>query len=844
MKLLRIIFGLFIISLVYFFPSTGLAADFYRVKPYLVVPSAYELSTAKQNRYSAGIRSALFEVQRFYASKLNGKTFNIDDRVEIIKSSKSLQGIHSNLYTALIRLAPELDVPQAGLVRAIFILGTDTTFNYTHGGTSRPAWGAPRGLDAGITYMDHLVVDSLAGGDSQTKLWNVYALAHELGHAFGLNQSGYALWHTCWTQYQDQECIESAPLPLPEGDESANSVMSYNNTYGTLGITHSQLAGFVNTIHNPEIKKLYQSPFINPNHDPAPEPPQPVFRAVDFNPEANGLRLEGVVLSNNDGFTKENINGAQGSKSVYLRNDGQARVIDWVPNPLSSPPGLYIKEVYSDKSVKIRTVDLAAGEQVDVNDWIKVNIKGERKIISKIFLNEREFNLQSLLDRPAWVDLQQNRLVRVSVNYSDNTSKNFVLDFTASGDKSQACLENRYFCSMKESGKLVRIHHGNGRWNGSECVYADVESGNCEVANSNPARLTEECFKGSYTLGFEPIEHAQRYLIRVDRDPDSWSAGNYNGDVVDNSPQLINEGGGYLRYRRTDAEEGRSYGWWFHPIHQNGASGDPIQGQRFTCRSEDTGNCEAGLCPVFFLETRSQNGQLFISWEDLYFNRKADHYAIRLDKDPDSFDPARLESDEVLNNNHRDRLFQWSCQAGRRYRFWVHPVTADGRFGNPDEVTLTCQGQVTQCSYSETCGDGDRDRRSCTGTIQEGICKYDPAVAPNCTQCALTGGPTPGPTPGVSLQRCQYAESCNNTGARTCTGALEGGVCKYNPAVSPACGSCSVGSGPAEGSGCNYPENCTKDDGGGGIRSCQGTIQGGSCRYAGGAAEDICTVCQ
>lgn len=42
---------------------------------------------------------------------------------------------------------------------------------------------------------------------------------------------------------------------------------------------------------------------------------------------------------------------------------------------------------------------------------------------------------------------------------------------------------------------------------------------------------------------------------------------------------------------------------------------------------------------------------------------------------------------------------------------------------------------VQTCTYPENCDGSALKVHQCAGTIQGGICKYDPAVNPNCTQC-------------------------------------------------------------------------------------------------------------
>lgn len=44
------------------------------------------------------------------------------------------------------------------------------------------------------------------------------------------------------------------------------------------------------------------------------------------------------------------------------------------------------------------------------------------------------------------------------------------------------------------------------------------------------------------------------------------------------------------------------------------------------------------------------------------------------------------------------------------------------------------------CTYGEHCiVDGKQGTRSCTGTIQDGICKYNPNIDPNCSACGYCG---------------------------------------------------------------------------------------------------------
>lgn len=131
--------------------------------------------------------------------------------------------------------------------------------------------------------------------------------------------------------------------------------------------------------------------------------------------------------------------------------------------------------------------------------------------------------------------------------------------------------------------------------------------------------------------------------------------------------------------------------------------------------------------------------------------------------------------------------------------------------------------QAQACTYSEApqnCSNGGT--RTCTGSLQDGVCKYDTGINPNCNESC-----NPQPLPA---QACTYSEApqnCSNGGTRTCTGTMQSGVCKYDAGVEPNCHeSCNA---PQT---CNYseqPQDCPH----GGTRSCTGSIQGGVCKYDG-----------
>ena len=134
---------------------------------------------------------------------------------------------------------------------------------------------------------------------------------------------------------------------------------------------------------------------------------------------------------------------------------------------------------------------------------------------------------------------------------------------------------------------------------------------------------------------------------------------------------------------------------------------------------------------------------------------------------------------------------------------------------NPD-CNETCDAPHS-CIYSETphnCSNGGT--RTCTGTIQNNVCTYDASVDTNCQETCN------------APQSCTYSETpqnCFNGGTRTCTGTIQSGVCKYDAGVNPNCNQ-----------QCNALQSCTYSEtpqgcSNGGTRTCTGNLQNGVCKY-------------
>lgn len=243
-------------------PREALAVD-HVVRSVITVPLDWRgrVTSEQKTQYKIAIIQTTKRVQAMYAQILSGKTFQLSEDVpveEILFPSQVVNfKLGANLYDQLGKNILGFD---KGAVIVNWVIGGE--FRERNVG----ARGHPYNPDSGEVWMPHrALLDIVSDEDSDQKRWALTLLAHELGHAFGLNYAGFAKGHPC-TEVSANECINGAPKPYPSANEW-KSIMGYATPF----VDFPKLS-FNNTIFNPEIQKIYQSPFINPNHDPAPEP--------------------------------------------------------------------------------------------------------------------------------------------------------------------------------------------------------------------------------------------------------------------------------------------------------------------------------------------------------------------------------------------------------------------------------------------------------------------------------------------------------------------------------------------------------------------------------------------
>lgn len=258
---------LFILSSIFFaylfLPQHEVFAQEYKVRSYILIPANLDTPEIENKlpQYKNNILQALKNVQSWYADKLSSHTFRFVEDVEVVRTKKTAFNTFSTLEMYKELEGDKLIPLQRGTVKTVWMIGS----------TDMSEWGN-HGDDEGRTWLSHWLLTEINSPNPGNRNRALGTLAHELGHAFGVVSSGYAKWHPCTINYPN-ECINIAPRPLPGTDEEVGSVMSYR------GYPLYPNTGFNNSIYNPEKWKLYQTAFINPNHDPAPER-QPASRGT------------------------------------------------------------------------------------------------------------------------------------------------------------------------------------------------------------------------------------------------------------------------------------------------------------------------------------------------------------------------------------------------------------------------------------------------------------------------------------------------------------------------------------------------------------------------------------
>lgn len=265
-KFLSIIFSFLLLFFLKVDFSYAGGGDFI-VNPVIVIPSDWRsrISPATEQRYKQNFLNTLEDVKQFYVKKLHGHTFIYDTNVGIINARGTMKDIPSaKTVPDMLPLLGVNDAPY-GHIYVFVLIGSG---NRNAQGGSRDPYASNGNGGSGQVYLGHEQIEEMGSSDHKTRTLAIGTLAHELGHALGLTYGGWADAHPCSVISKDN-CINmpglGTTIAYPPESEYLKSIIGvgfYN--------MDSPDVGFDDSIYNPEVQKLYKTPFINPNGDPPP----------------------------------------------------------------------------------------------------------------------------------------------------------------------------------------------------------------------------------------------------------------------------------------------------------------------------------------------------------------------------------------------------------------------------------------------------------------------------------------------------------------------------------------------------------------------------------------------
>lgn len=343
------------------FANKTQAVTEYYVQPYIIVPydwrNCERVSPDNMERMKKIIEYGLADIQSWYKEVVPGKkTFKYKSDVKVFVhtdpqaslpkflpiDNKNECRTESIIYLELqakfgneifiprkkiipenlLKQIPENEIPVFWIIGTLSQLSSISVYDFFGKGGSAYVPDEERI----IIVMPWDLLESLSP-DYPTPAIHEFArkaLAHELGHAFGLVHAGWANDHPCTEVSKEKECQKNAPTPLP-GPEEWNTVMGY-------GLIYIQ-GGFNNSGYNPELWKLYQSPWINPEGDPVPDGvtlPKQVPRK-QAPPEITNVSPQIVDLGGELEIHGKNFGNITGTVKLYQKGEevGLAKILSW-----------------------------------------------------------------------------------------------------------------------------------------------------------------------------------------------------------------------------------------------------------------------------------------------------------------------------------------------------------------------------------------------------------------------------------------------------------------------------------------------------------------------------------
>lgn len=445
----------FYIGFLIFMTNIAYAAPI--VKGYLVIPEDWKARAEPDiPKYKHNILGALERAQEFYSSKLDETTFLYDTDVKVIYAKGRVDNYVPrvgeciwDLFTDFsgLKIPDSVYYPSTDEVHAIFVVGSKNL----------GLCGGHRLGGGGLAFYSHTLLENLGIDDPILLSHLNISISHELGHAFGLTFSEYALGHPCSVLSKDQcqRDVGTASKPYPPGEECLNSTMGFLYCHSEDGKVISpdyQRIGFDNSVWNPEIKNLKKVLGISlpvssptpkpaftpsPSLTPTPSPsvvPIPSETPVGTSTPTVGFtdRIIKIIVSNYQDFgLNDSSDGGSMTQTFDLTSPNP---LIWKKSTISPKSPIYLASVNPDgTSGQISAVDLSDGQTYQVpNSSFVIKAKVEKKITA-VKINNQDLSFPFTM--PVSIHLLGNEgtpasfSIPVIISYNDGSSKSLLFTF-------------------------------------------------------------------------------------------------------------------------------------------------------------------------------------------------------------------------------------------------------------------------------------------------------------------------------------------------------------------------------------------------------------------------------
>lgn len=215
-------------------------AGAYFVQPVILVPSNESASSSELDRYKQNILNGLNDAQSFYRNKGKGGTFRFQQDVKVVNSRGNIDRNNAVTVEDVFRQADGYNlvstIPEQ--INIVWVVGSDQLNNTTNNLGS---------ANSGYALLNQSSLVDISSPDPEVKNEALREIAHQLGHAFGLEEP---------CAHGHSENCEQQDGTYPPESEFENSIIGDCDTYPNCALNSS--------VENPETKDLCNNLFTNP----------------------------------------------------------------------------------------------------------------------------------------------------------------------------------------------------------------------------------------------------------------------------------------------------------------------------------------------------------------------------------------------------------------------------------------------------------------------------------------------------------------------------------------------------------------------------------------------------